>query len=520
MIEDGILPNVTNGGSGILVIGGGKSAGDDVTLFWDALGTAMSQTITYVNGAANITGQSFAGFAVIAVASSVPQTPSGGLTDAENDALTGRAADIADHVNGGGGLFCTSQTGLTTPYGYLGSIGAFTFNFPPAFDAVTATAEGEAIGITDTNLDVCCWHDEYLTFPGFLDVLATNDLTGGTPCALGGSEVIIVQGIVLTPLTAQNLVGTDHTVTATVADDMGNPVVGVTVDFEVISGPHTGTMGSDVTDANGQATFTYTGLSVGLDTIQGCFIDNMMVEQCDEVTKEWIDINDPPEFNDPSPCGTTIPVAIGDLLTYTVTASDPDLADVVSLNATGVPSGASHTPGLPANGNPVSTDFSWTPGPGDVGTYVITYTASDGVNSVECTVTLEVPPACMEEATTTTLGTGCGATLSATPPVLGLPCTVTLDGNTPGAMAFINLSRPGPGGLFYEGCEIFLKPGAFYHIAVVVTDANGDASFTGDIPFNLIKCGVDFTIQAVVIGDQGPTSIGEITNGVLMTFGS
>ncbi len=228
-----------------------------------------------------------------------------------------------------------------------------------------------------------------------------------------------------------------------------------------------------------------------------------------------------PMFEDPSPCDDKLTVDIGTPLSYTVTASDMDVADVVTLTSTAIPGGATHTPALPAMGNPVSTTFDWTPGPGDVGTYVITYTATDiDGHATDCTVTICVPAACSETATSTPLGAGCGATLSATPPVLGLPCTVTLDGNTPRAMAFINLSRPGPGGIFYEGCEIFLKPGAFYHIAVVVTDANGDASFTGDIPFNLIKCGVEFTIQAVVIGDQGPTSIGEITNGVLMTFGS
>ncbi len=232
-------------------------------------------------------------------------------------------------------------------------------------------------------------------------------------------------------------------------------------------------------------------------------------------------VNNAPVFVDPSPCDQKLVVDINNSLSYTVTATDVDAGDIVTLTAAGVPAGATHTPDLPAMGNPVSTTFDWTPGPGDVGTYFITYTATDDEGAAtECTVTVCVPPACKELASTMTLGTGCGATLSATNPVLGLPCTVTLDGNTPGAMAFINVSRPGPGGIFFEGCEIFLQPGAFYHLTTMVTDANGDASFTGTIPFNLIKCGVDFTIQAVVIGDQGPTSIGELSNGVLMTFGS
>lgn len=287
VIQNGILPNATNGGSGILVIGGGKSPTDNVTEFWNAMGANTGEAVTHVNGAANIAAQSFAGFKMIGIASSSSETPSGGLLDSENNALSGRAADIATHVNGGGGLLCTSQSGLTTPYGYLGSVGAFTFDFPAQFSAVTATPEGEALGITDTNMDVCCWHDEYLTFPGFLDVLATNDATGN-PCALGGFNVVIVQGIVLTPLHEINVVGTDHTVTATVADDMGNPVVGVEVNFEITSGPHAGTTDSDITNGAGQAFFTWTGNATGLDTIVGCFIDNNNEEQCDTVTKEWV----------------------------------------------------------------------------------------------------------------------------------------------------------------------------------------------------------------------------------------
>lgn len=285
-----ILTNVGNGGSGVLVIGGGKNAGDDVTTFWQivAAGATPAQAVTNVNGAA-IATQSFAGFAVIAVASSSFGTFSGGLTAAENAAFTTRAADVANFVNGGGGLFGTSQDGLPGEYGYLGSLGAFTFNHPPQFQDVTATPQGLAVGITSTNLDVCCWHDQYLTFPGFLDVLATNVATGQA-CAIGGSQVIIVQGIVLTPLVSSNPVGTPHTVTATVANNFGNPVVGTLVTFNVISGPNTGANGTGVTNASGQATFTYTGgATVGLDTIQACFIDQNLVQHCALATKDWFE---------------------------------------------------------------------------------------------------------------------------------------------------------------------------------------------------------------------------------------
>lgn len=78
-VVNSILSSVTNGGSGILVIGCGKSATDDVTKFWNQIATDTGNTVTCVNEASNIASQSFAGFAMIGVVSNSPETPSGGL---------------------------------------------------------------------------------------------------------------------------------------------------------------------------------------------------------------------------------------------------------------------------------------------------------------------------------------------------------------------------------------------------------------------------------------------------------
>jgi hypothetical protein len=188
-----LLTNVGNGGSGVLVIGGGKGA-DDVTTWWDTIATDLSITVTYVNGDTNIASQSFSGFAMIAVVSSASETSSGGLTQAENDALAGRLADVLAHVNGGGALFGLSQAGLTNPYEYIAGIGTVTFEVGLSYGLIAPTAEGTAIGITDA-LDLCCWHDVYLTFPDFLDVLATQDdsfeSNFGEAAAIGGIQVVL-----------------------------------------------------------------------------------------------------------------------------------------------------------------------------------------------------------------------------------------------------------------------------------------------------------------------------------------
>ncbi|HEY0109513.1 MAG TPA: Calx-beta domain-containing protein, partial [Fibrella sp.] len=192
-VVNSILGKVTNGGQGILVIGGGKNATDDVTEFWNAIAAGTGKPVTYVNGATNIAARSFAGFAMIAVVSSAVETSGGGLTQAENDALATRRTDVATFVNTGGGLLGFSQSGLTTLYPYIEGFGVFTFNTRLDYSNITPTPAGQAIGITDA-LDVFAWHDEYLTFPAFLGILATNAATDKA-AAIGGASVVVGSGI-------------------------------------------------------------------------------------------------------------------------------------------------------------------------------------------------------------------------------------------------------------------------------------------------------------------------------------
>ncbi len=89
--------------------------------------------------------------------------------------------------------------------------------------------------------------------------------------------------------------------------------------------------------------------------------------------------NTPPYFNYAiTPVdGAEIDVQAGDPISFSVQAKDNDDGDNVTLTAIGVPPGATLTPSLPASGNPVTTQFNWTPSDGDVGTYVVTFTATD-----------------------------------------------------------------------------------------------------------------------------------------------
>jgi len=73
--------------------------------------------------------------------------------------------------------------------------------------------------------------------------------------------------LTLAPPTATNIIGSSHTVTATLTAN-GNPLAGRQIIFAV-SGANT-TSGSATSDASGNATFTYAGTNPGTDTITAC----------------------------------------------------------------------------------------------------------------------------------------------------------------------------------------------------------------------------------------------------------
>jgi CSLREA domain-containing protein len=102
----------------------------------------------------------------------------------------------------------------------------------------------------------------------FADTNGDGDQDAGEPS--GAASKTWVPGapatVTVEPATATNPVDTEHCVTATVRDALGNPVPGVTVRFSV-SGSVT-TNGSATTDADGEAQFCYEGpTQVGADTI-------------------------------------------------------------------------------------------------------------------------------------------------------------------------------------------------------------------------------------------------------------
>jgi uncharacterized repeat protein (TIGR01451 family) len=359
-VVNSTLSGVTNGGSGILVIGSGKSATDNVTTFWNAIGSGTGQSVTHVNSPANISSQSLSGFAMIAIGSDEVNTPSGGLTNAENDALATRAGDIASFVNAGGGLLGFSSANLTTPYPYLGGLGAFTFGSVGESD-ITPTPQGSAVGITDA-LDVCCWHDSYLTFPAFLNVLATYPAAGDQAAAIGGSTIVVpTSDLAITKTDAPDPValGSNLTYTLTVTNNGPDASTGSTVSDTLPAGvtfvSATPSQGS-CSEAAGTVTCPLGPLAVGASATIDIVVTVNPTATCplsDTATVSGTE-PDPDSANNSATAETACaaeaelaitksdapdPVALGSNLTYTLT---------VTNNGPGASTGSTVSDTLPA----------------------------------------------------------------------------------------------------------------------------------------------------------------------------
>ncbi len=118
-------------------------------------------------------------------------------------------------------------------------------------------------------------------------------------------------------------------------------------------------------------------LGLGAHTITLTVNDPNGASDTDEVVVTVEDTTPPVMTTAPELlCGTTQTLNAGDPLGFSVEASDGDVGEV-TLGVAGLPAGATVTPSLPASGDPVSTDFSWTPTNDQTGTHVVTFTATD-----------------------------------------------------------------------------------------------------------------------------------------------
>jgi hypothetical protein len=259
---DGLLADTTNDGVGILAIGADPGSTAGLWIESVASQMALPQVVTFVNDTDIATVDLFS-YAILHVPSNILDTP-GGINPSEMTTLASRAADVADFVSLGGGLFSLTQGELPGAWDFLGYFGPVTTvevgldglcgGDTEPYDDITPTPEGEVAGITDENLDVCCWQAVFSSYPGFLAVLATAreplcPELDGLPAILSGLGSVPGQ-VFLEPPFDLNPPGEAHSLIATVVDGTPphDPIVGVTVTFDVIAGPNVGDTDTDVTD--------------------------------------------------------------------------------------------------------------------------------------------------------------------------------------------------------------------------------------------------------------------------------
>ena len=197
----------TNGGSGILMLGGSENSTPfDVA---DEAAGLEGITLTHAFGA-DIGTEDFSGFAALYMPT-VDSELNGafgslvgeGLTVADLDLINGRAGDIQDFVNGGGGLGAFSQN---EPNGYqwfpLGGLETTDLGFGGA-TGVCVTTEGMAV-LEPSATSVEPFHTTFDGPAGFfgLEVLARDDDAGTPECdgpaiIIGGLTVIITPPVTL-----------------------------------------------------------------------------------------------------------------------------------------------------------------------------------------------------------------------------------------------------------------------------------------------------------------------------------
>lgn len=143
-------------------------------------------------------------------------------------------------------------------------------------------------------------------------------------------------GLTLSPHNSTNLVGTMHTVVASVTTNLTTPVPNVTVTFTIVSGPNAGMTGMGITNATGQTPFSWTSANTGTDTINATapcpFRPNVTIY--DTATKTWTPPPMIPVFVDikpgswPNPLNIkskgVVPVALCGTEEFDVTTVDPE----------------------------------------------------------------------------------------------------------------------------------------------------------------------------------------------------
>ena len=208
------------------------------------------------------------------------------------------AADVQGQIIPAGS---TVHDRATVADGFGTPLGTVTFNwYTNGTCASTPADTSSALALTSGAVDATGFAKGPLSAGSYSFKAHYNGDTNYA-AADGPCEAVTVQAaaLTLTPPTATNERGTQHTVTATLTVNGSTPA-GVLINFSV-SGANAGASGtcnpvSCQTNSSGQVTFTYTGTNIGTDTISAT-APNVPIGQttvqvsATPVSKLWVDAN-------------------------------------------------------------------------------------------------------------------------------------------------------------------------------------------------------------------------------------
>jgi uncharacterized repeat protein (TIGR01451 family) len=198
------------------------------------------------------------------------------------------------------------------------------------------------------------WSADFTTSMVFHFDIATGAVLGSFSTGTASNTVfgLAVKGeltaatyhLDLQPKTATNDVGTSHTVTATLTLN-GVAQSGQTIDFSV-SGANTAS-GSALTNASGEATFTYTGANAGTDTITATYSKNGNVLATDTAEKTWIVRNADLSITKTGPAFAQS----GGTITYSISVGNGGPADATGVTVSDpLPAGETLVSATPSQG--------------------------------------------------------------------------------------------------------------------------------------------------------------------------
>ncbi|HUQ21807.1 MAG TPA: hypothetical protein VM049_02235 [Gaiellaceae bacterium] len=316
-------------------------AGYDALILGDATCTGLGSGAATATANASVWGAAVDGNVITIGTDEVYHRTQGGLQVTNN--LVAFAADADGKTGMMISLSCYYHgTAPATPVPVLAPFGSFTATGVGCYNDAHIVATHPALtSLTDASLSnwSCSVHEAFDNFPSdFIPLVVAQDSaesplpgskgfpdgTRGVPYVLARGEGLrLVRQIDLTPDSATNPVGTSHTLTATVREN-GTPVAETRVTFTVLSGPNAGRTGTDDTDADGKATFTYTDTGgAGTDTIQATYRDREeRLQESNIATKTWgsaaAPASPPPADIGVTKTDSPDPVSVGSNLTYTL----------------------------------------------------------------------------------------------------------------------------------------------------------------------------------------------------------